>query len=396
MKKNIFHILFLIIIISSCKKDIIIRELYIDNSLFKIISIDPNEFDKNNLAKISEITDEIEYIPLQTSNNFLIGDITKMIVWNDIFYIWDRISEAVFCFDKDGNFINKILKKGFGPEEYPRISDFTINKENGNIYIYSDEGEGIYEYTIEGSFIKKNRTQGILISSFALLQDNIFLCYGGKLPNNHLYKSIQPEQCRFFVKSTDSIYQHQLKFRFDNDYWRLPLSTNNFSFYNDTILLTEFFNPEIYSVDLDGKLIPRYRINFLSNTYNPSFEQALDLKRIESEKGLGNLATLWNAFFETDKYIFINYAWALVGFAYVKKENNTIHNLGFFIDDDINKITLSPSFLFVDNNHLYQVKEPLTFLENQKKRLNTSSYLQNITKKLCEDDNPVIVKIKLK
>lgn len=379
----------------SCKKEAVIRELTVDDSLCSTISVNPEDIDRNGRTKISLIGDSVSYVPLETSDSVLIGNIKKLIVWNGHYIIWDTMSESVYCFDAEGKLHAKVKKQGTGPEEYPRISDFTIDRKTGNIHIYSDVGQAIYEYSLNGKFIQKTPMDGIILSSIAYLSEDIYLCYGEKLPNMILFKDILPNHFRYFIKSNDSIYNYQLKYKYEDEYRKLALSKNNFSFYNDTILLVEFYGSEIYKVESDGKLSLRYHVDFMTNSYHPSFANQLDMARMEKERKSGHLAMLYNAFYETDKYLLFNYSWGLIGLVCVDKETKKIYNMGFFLEDDYNDLSLRSSILYADNDYLYQMKEPSQLLKELKKRDREVGTLQQLDG-LSEDMNPVIVKIKLR
>ncbi len=395
MRKCNFYILLVFCMLSSCKRGTVIRELIVDNSSCNIISINPKDIDKSGRTKISLISDEVLYIPLETSEDVLVGNVKKMVVWNGYYIIWDSMSEAIFCFDAEGKLHSKIKKQGMGPEEYPRISDFTIDKKTGHVHIYWDVGQAIYEYSLKGGFIQKTAMDGIILSSIALLKKDTYLCYGEKLPNAVLFEDILPDHFRYFIKSKDSIYNYQLKYRYEDNYRRLVLSKKNFSFYNDTILLTEFYGANIYKVGLDGALTLRYNVDFMTNQYHPSFTDRLDLALMEKEKKSGRLAMLYNAFYETDRYLVFNYSWGIVGLACVDKETKKIYNLGFFLEDDYNDLSLHSSILYADNDYLYQTKEPSQLLREIKRKNRKSGTLPEFGK-LSEDMNPIIVKIKLK
>lgn len=395
MRKYRNCILVMFCLLYSCKTEIVIRELIVDDSSCSTISVNPEEIDRSGRTKISLISDTVSYIPLETSDSTLIGNVKKLIVWNGYYVVWDTMSESVFCFDAKGKLHSKIEKQGTGPEEYPRISDLTIDKKTGNIHIYSDVGQAIYEYSLHGEFIRKTRMDGIILSSIAFLGKDIHLCYGEKLPNMTLFENIFPDHFRYFIKSSDSIYNYQLKYKYEDGYRKLALSKNNFSFYNDTILLTEFYGANIYKVELDGRLSLRYNVDFMTNTYHPSFANRLDMARMESERKLGHLAMLYNAFYETDRYLVFNYSWGIVGLVCVDKETKKIYNLGFFLEDDFNNLSLRPSVLYADNDYLYQTKEPSQLLKELKKDNREKEIFQKFDG-LSEDMNPIIVKIKLK
>ncbi|GAB6010955.1 6-bladed beta-propeller [Viscerimonas tarda] len=397
MKIKIYLLIVIFPVLSlSCKHKEEIREVGMDNSLVKTILIDPDDFDKKEPARISEIANGVEYIPLQTEDSILIGKIGKLIVRDNLFYLWDKLSETIFCFDSAGRFIHKIHKQGLGPEEYPRISDFTIDMKHGDIYIYSDMGQAFYKYTKEGYFIKKIPTT-LIFSSFAVQEDDIFLCYTSQLPNASFYQQTFPEQYRYIVLHGNTIRNNQLKYTYTKKNSRVPLSNNNFSFYRDTILLTEYLKPEIYSIDSVGNLTPRYRIEFLTNKYHPSFDTDIDLKRMEDEKKSGDLTMLFNFFYETDNYVFMSYARGLVGLAYVNKRDNTVHNMGYFLYDNINQNSLSCSIDFVDNSYMYEITEPdILIRKHLASEEKISKHLQNVIAEIDEFANPIIVKIKLK
>ncbi|WP_368107074.1 6-bladed beta-propeller [Bacteroides nordii] len=393
MRKILYILVCAMFSFSSCKRNVNIREIAVSDSLFQVIVIDPNDINRKEPFKISTIVEKIEYVPLQTADTVLMGKMNKLIVWNDQFYIWDQLTEAIFCFNSKGQFLHKIHKQGKGPDEYPRIYDFTMDMTTGDIYIYSDMSKTIYAYTEKGEFIRKMESPFIL-SSFGI-QGNYTYYYLGRTPNADFYSETFPEQCRYVVMENDEFKHEQLKYIFDDKYLQIPSSRNVFSFYKDTMLLVEYLKPEIYSIDSIGRLRPKYRIEFLTNTYSPSFNEEIDLERMESEKKNGNLTTLFNAFFETDDYLFFNYARGIIGSAYVNKKDRTIHNMGYFLMDDFNQNSLPSVIDFVDENYMYKSVEPASLIRRQLKG-NFSPYLDGMVENMREFDNPVIIKIKLK
>jgi hypothetical protein len=191
--------------------------------------------------------------------------------------------------------------------------------------------------------------------------------------------------------------EQQLKYTFKESHLRVPLSQNNFSFYKDTVLLTEYMMPEIYGIDENYRLIPRYRIEFTTNTYNLSFEEDANMEKMQSAENSGGLTTL-KSFYETDDYILMNYARGYYGLVYVIKNNNTIHNMGYFLFNDIQGIPMPVGILYVDSEYLYTSTEPDLLLTQikQLKKIKESPYMQDIATKIEETGNPVIVKVKLK
>lgn len=390
--KTLCSLVIILFLFCSCRKEITIREVIMNDSLFKTIVVDPQE--KKNykqFAKISEIAEGVEYIPLQTTDSILIGKVEKLIVRNGKYFIWDSQTESIICFDEKGRYLRKILKQGQGPGEYPRISDFTINMKNGNICIYSDMAQATFIYNEKGEFIKKNSFQMIL-NSFAM-NDEFAYYYLGRCPNSVFFKKDYPNQYRYVAMKNELPVHQQLSYTYNEKFTDIPLSADNFSFYKDTMLLFEDLKPEIYTIDSTGCLKPRYRIEFLTNTYIPSFNMDIDVEKMKAEEKAGRLAKLFGSFFETDNYLFFNYSWGLIGSVYVNKKDNTIHNMGFFLEDDFNSNSLPVTIEFVDEEYMYQIEEPSSLIRVKSSH---SPYLKKIVDGIEEFDNPVIAKIKLK
>ncbi len=393
MKKIGYLLILILPFMVSCKKSRTVESFVTNDSLFQIITVNPDDINRKERSRISEIAESIEYIPLQTEDSILIGEVSKIIVWENKYYILDKLSETIFCFGSDGKYQNRIYRQGTGPDEYLRIFNFTIDRGTGNIVIYSDMGQGLYEYTSDGKFVKKTSVSFIL-SSFQPQGDRIYY-YLGQSPNMVLYKDIFPESYRYLVLNDGEPQSQQLHYKYDDSFLQIPLSDNNFTFYGDTILLTEYLKPEIYWIDSIGNLTPRYRIEFTTNTYAPSFNENVDLERMNQEIKRGNLAQLLMGFYETSRYLFFNYSRGLIGMGYVDKKDNSIHNLGYFLLDDFNQNTLPASISFAEEGYMYKtVEADKLIMKNEKD--NFSPYLKDICKNIHNFDNPIIIKIKLK
>lgn len=162
--------------------------------------------------------------------------------------------------------------------------------------------KAIYTYTKDGEFIKRSPSPFIL-SSFAV-QGNYTYYYPGRFPNAEFYAETYPHQYRYVVMENDKFKHPQLEYIYKEQFLRVPLSNNNFSFYKDTMLLVEFLKPEIYSIDSIGHLSPRYKMDFLTNKYVPSFDNDIDLERIRFERKNNNFVNLSGCSFETSNYVF--------------------------------------------------------------------------------------------
>ncbi|MCF6358143.1 MAG: 6-bladed beta-propeller [Draconibacterium sp.] len=150
IKLGIYHLIIVLLIslwLFSCSKT------KTDNILINIEQ-------KENVS-IKEHFLSIDLIPLETSDSVLIGRLTKIVQNNKKYYVLDKKQRAVFIFDLNGKFLNKIDKKGNGPGEYTEISDFEINQYSGNIELLSPWGI-IYVYDKRGKFIRNYKVPDVL------------------------------------------------------------------------------------------------------------------------------------------------------------------------------------------------------------------------------------------
>jgi hypothetical protein len=69
-------------------------------------------------VKFSGIIRDYKFIPLETSENVIIGHIDKIILHNNQYYILDsRRARSIFVFSSSGKFLWKLSKQRKGPGE---------------------------------------------------------------------------------------------------------------------------------------------------------------------------------------------------------------------------------------------------------------------------------------
>ena len=106
-----------------------------------------------NEIKLSLIADSLVYIPLETQNDLLIGQITKLSVSDNYLYVLDEITSNVFCFTHDGKFVRKIGNRGVGPGEYVEINDVTTYSQQ--VYLWDGNLRKIFIYDGESGELKQ-------------------------------------------------------------------------------------------------------------------------------------------------------------------------------------------------------------------------------------------------
>ena len=115
--------------------------------------IDLFDSPRSEIKNLSEIATNVEYIPLQTTENSLIRFINDIKTFGDNIYIFT--SSQVLCFDKSGNYLYNLDKQGRGPEEYTFIYDWDIGPENKILIILIRSKALIYNETNDGFVYSK-------------------------------------------------------------------------------------------------------------------------------------------------------------------------------------------------------------------------------------------------
>lgn len=102
----------------------------------------------------SLFVDSIEYIELETNDTCLIKKISDMAVSEQLLFIFDEPQQTIWIFDRKGNFLNKIYKKGKGPGEYADIHQFEYDDKNNQIAVLSSYQRKLLFYNLKGNHIK--------------------------------------------------------------------------------------------------------------------------------------------------------------------------------------------------------------------------------------------------
>ena len=96
-------------------------------------------------------------IPLETTDESIIGEINKLEIVHDTLYILDDDQDMIFLFDKTGKYITRIADIGRGPEEYLRIDDFHIDGDI--IYVVAGGNQKVFCYDLQGKFLSSFSTE---------------------------------------------------------------------------------------------------------------------------------------------------------------------------------------------------------------------------------------------
>lgn len=99
----------------------------------------------------SQVFDSIEFIPLETTSESLFGSIDQMEVTDDYFFILDTRSKSILVFNRDGRLHTRI--RSGGNDKY--FGYFTLDRVDKRIIIHNRFSNGLLVYDFDGKLMSK-------------------------------------------------------------------------------------------------------------------------------------------------------------------------------------------------------------------------------------------------
>ena len=103
--------------------------------------------------KLSEIADTFEYLELKTPDNIVVSKIVSVLLPEN--FVLVQTFDGIYKFDRSGEFIREIGRKGQGPEEYLQIRALDVDLDRKEI-IQADAQKIIY-YDYDGNFLRSTK-----------------------------------------------------------------------------------------------------------------------------------------------------------------------------------------------------------------------------------------------
>ena len=198
----------------------------------------------------SMVEDGVVMIPLETKDDCVIGEVTKLIYQNNLFYIADNMSKSIFVFDKFGKLKSKIHAAGNGPGEYTNISYFTVH---GTDMILFDHYMGKFLfYDASGKFIRDRSIGDIWAEELFCIGDKLYLTNTSKTKAG-CYKLFTID-----LKNSDKIEEY---LSFDEPKQNTGFGEDSYALLGNEALVCFFPYDELYTVK-DGEVFLSYQVDF--------------------------------------------------------------------------------------------------------------------------------------
>jgi hypothetical protein len=374
---RMYYCIFFLNIFLSCNKNIKIEDELINIKVD--IDKEPKVVDFNDYFVSSNV------IALESIDESIFSRIDRLCLFNEQIYILDKQMNTVFIFNSNGKFIKKIHKIGKGPQEYQSLTDFTIDRENGQIVLYSDRPYKLFFYDLSGNLIKTKKLNDLYNSISSLNGKIIFRNKHDDHKEYLLYAyDIKKDKMNGFFR----LNQKDKIFKNDFIAHRPALTKDKFihvSFpysnliyeYNDNSQAAKYF------IDFGAKNMPEYVYED-----EKSFQELFKYGR-ENNYGFG----ICN-FRENDDYITFNYQISkLVIYNKKTKESNVvkiIHNDNMIYGSYIAHNGDDNKFVSVCRSQTF--KKQMKIYKQEKKWNMIPNYIKKIDNRVSSEyDNPILL-----
>ncbi len=195
--------------------------------------------DYDQVLPMESIFESVEAIFLDSKDAPLIGKVGKVILQNDLLYIQDRLNHTILTFDRKGNFIRILDKKGKGPGEYLQINDFELNEFDNTIDVMVQTGV-VYQYTHDGQFVNRYILPAEIkaVHHFVNLTEDIVV----------FYNCLTEYRLFYYSRSKNTIIRKEFK----QSVSPATRSGSPFTKINGKICFYEGFSNQRYSIDTKG------------------------------------------------------------------------------------------------------------------------------------------------
>ena len=338
---------------------------------------------------------DVEYVVLETNNDFLNQGFVQAI-GREFILVRNRTDDGnIFVYDRNGKALRIINRKGQGGEEYTFVLGIALDEGNNEMFINDHAARKIKVYDLFGNFKRSfNHKEGsgslFYTDIFNYDRDNL-ICYDAY--NEKIAFVIVSKQDGSITKEIEIPFKEKKAARATRrdeasgmTYSVSPGPYRTIIPYKNNWLLAELSSDTIYT------LLPDYSLHpFMVRT--PSVQsmspEVFLLLRVFSERYYF-METIKNEFsFET------NDGFPRTFMVYDRQEkaifNYTVYN-GDYTSKKEEYMNARPISHDIES---WQPIEPFRLIEANKKG-ELKGKLKEITEKLAEDDNPVIMLLKHK
>jgi hypothetical protein len=345
---------------------------------------------------------DIEYIPLETTDDILLGQYSRISFVSDKYIVIHDFDQGdIFAFNRNGRIASHFNHRGPGDKEYNRIANFVFDEKNEEVFVFdvSSSQRRILVYSLSGEYRRTlNYPEDLNITGYNF-DDETLLVYD----INGLMQDAYSETPYLFLSKKDGSFVSGLEIvmpvRYSNSgvrtftdengqqmTGRVTFSTTNNMHFGHDLVITDMSSDTIFKLTKNKELTP-------IAVRTPSVHAA-------------EPRTVWGTNLITDKFIIVNkftldfnttqlnqrMATPIFYYEFNTGETSDVS----FINDDFpawewrfDSVNIPQKNVAVRMMQLYTLKDAL-----EEKKL--KGKLEQLVASLDDDDNPVIMIVKFK
>lgn len=288
---------------------------------------------QDSIVHLSNFVKSVKVVPLEFTENGVIGEVQKMKIYKDRIYIQDKYHSSLLVFDIQGKFLYTIGTLGKGKDEYLDLTSFDVNEKGVLIYNYNPSE--IYFYDYDGNYLRKDKKIEFQGENFAV-QDDYY----------YLYRSSPKTGSKYELNVYSFDYKGQVGYFPSNVAFESASVTGLFSGASSDGLVPFHLslNDTIYMLNKD-EIRASYLVDF--GKYRVSEEDRLELYKnmiyVDKASVDKDFAFNVNNVHHIEDYLFFNYYYRYIlhPVFYNKKSKTVINSYNIF-DDVSNMIFANP------------------------------------------------------
>ena len=150
MKKLLPALCLVLVLMASCR-----RAQQAQDTLPAEVTIDLQASTTQDAAALTDLLQDVECIPLETSLPALLTRIVRIEPFEGNYYILDGEKKCILVFDKEGKLLRSLGAVGKGHGEYLSVADFAIDRERRRVAILGGMANlsQAYVYDLDGKFL---------------------------------------------------------------------------------------------------------------------------------------------------------------------------------------------------------------------------------------------------
>lgn len=271
---------------------------------------------------------EVKYIPLELTDNSLIGSIDKVLYRNRHFYIFDKSANmGILIFNENGKFIKALYRVGEGPGEYIAPIDFDVDAA-GNLYIADNARQKIIKYNVNNFEQYEEIDLGCYFMELAVIDEEHIVL--SEIYNQGSVK----DKLAVYSQKDKKIHPLLKSALTEMDEQKVPRGSSHYLYRSgDKVHFYQRFTPEIYTINGES-------IDIIVNLLSDKYFKEEELKALEGNSksfmvDMKHIKDI-NAFYETpDGYFCSLSTFPLPQFFWISKIDGNIRNLNLIEENKL-------------------------------------------------------------